>query len=779
MVKKSFELLLVEDNPGDVRLLRELLKEVTTTKFQIVLAEKLADIKACLESESFDLILLDLSLPDSQGLDTFIQVKIFAPTLPIIILTGLNDEHLAIEAMQAGAQDYLVKGKVDGDLLARSMRYAIERKRLQESLRQSEERWQLAVDGSNDGIWDFNAISNEYYFSPRCLEIVGYQHHEINSLEKWIECIHPDDLLKLIRIVQNHFDRPTEYSYCENRIRCKSGNYKWILLRGKAYFNEQRKPIRAVGSISDITDRKLAEEELKQHKEELELRVQERTAELLGLNSRLLDTLKEQENSRKILEEQAQLLELAHDTIITRDLDGKITFWNHGAEAMYGWKKAEALGKVFYALLKTRFPQPWAELEANLLAQGYWEGELVHTRSDGNTITVASRWVLQKDRAGNPVKILEINNDITDRKQAEEATAQLAAIVASSHDAIISKNLDGSVQTWNASAEHLFGYSAAEMIGKPISYLIPPDRQAEENSILAQLHRGERIQQYETVRQHKDGTLLDVSLTISPIEDIEGKIIGVSKIIRDITERRKIDRMKTEFISIVSHELRTPLTAIRGSLGLLAAGVYHNKPEKGKEMLEIAAQQTDRLVRLVNDILDLQRLESGKIQLMMQSCDAAALIEQSVNVMRGNAEANQITISVNAMAIQVWASADTIVQTLTNLLSNAIKFSPANSKISISVEAIDSAGKNPNALFQVKDCGRGIPADKIETIFERFQQVDASDARQKGGTGLGLAICRRIIEQHRGKIWAESVLGEGSCFYFTLPLAPSEKTIIN
>jgi signal transduction histidine kinase len=254
--------------------------------------------------------------------------------------------------------------------------------------------------------------------------------------------------------------------------------------------------------------------------------------------------------------------------------------------------------------------------------------------------------------------------------------------------------------------------------------------------------------------------------------------------IEDITERRKIDRLKNEFISIVSHELRTPLTAIRGSLGLILRGVYDKKPEKKQRMIEIAAEQSDRLVRLVNDILDLQRLESGSMRLDLQVGDAAALMQQSVDLMRTYAEENQIQLTVTPLPVSIWAAPDSIVQTLTNLLSNAIKFSKPGGKVWVSAKVETEElktqpkgmklGENqfsfPSVCFSIQDQGRGVPSDKLETIFERFQQVDASDSREKGGTGLGLAICRKIIEQHGGRIWVESVLGEGSTFYFTLPL---------
>jgi PAS domain S-box-containing protein len=263
---------------------------------------------------------------------------------------------------------------------------------------------------------------------------------------------------------------------------------------------------------------------------------------------------------------------------------------------------------------------------------------------------------------------------------------------------------------------------------------------------------------------------LRTAVVLSETDDLNG-YVGT---IEDITESRAIAQMKNEFISIVSHELRTPLTAIRGSLGLLANGIYDQKPQRGKRMLQIAATQSDRLVRLVNDILDLGRLESGRVALVKQRCDAGALMLQSVDALRANAEQNQITLSVFPLEVQVWAAPDSIIQTLTNLISNAIKFSEPNHTVWISATLNPEITLPAYGLFQVKDQGRGIPADKLESIFDRFQQVDVSDSRKKGGTGLGLAICRSIIQQHGGQIWAESTPGAGSSFYFTLPLASHE-----
>ena len=246
-----------------------------------------------------------------------------------------------------------------------------------------------------------------------------------------------------------------------------------------------------------------------------------------------------------------------------------------------------------------------------------------------------------------------------------------------------------------------------------------------------------------------------------------GALLGHVGTVEDITERRAVELMKDEFVSVVSHELRTPLTSIHGALGLLAGGLLGPLPEKGQRLLDIAVNNTNHLVRLVNDILDVERMKSGKITMQKQVCDAAALMTQAADEMRVVAEKARITLAISPQSAQVWADPDRIVQTLTNLLSNAIKFSLPGAAVRLSTE-----NQGDQILFQVKDQGWGIPADKLESIFGRFQQVDSSDSRKKGGTGLGLTICRNIIQQHGGRIWVESTLGKGSTFFFTLPALP-------
>jgi PAS domain S-box-containing protein len=330
----------------------------------------------------------------------------------------------------------------------------------------------------------------------------------------------------------------------------------------------------------------------------------------------------------------------------------------------------------------------------------------------------------------------------------------------------------------NPRAQEICGCSFEEILGtRWMQFIHPedlPDLLADRASAIA-CPQSLAIDEIRYV--HKNGTIRYGRLKATPLLDNGGQLKGYVATLEDISKQRQIENMKNEFVSIVSHELRTPLTAIRGSLGLLANGIYEKKPEKGKKMLQLAVAQTDRLVRLVSDILDLKRLESGHVTLKKQSCDVASLIAQSAETMRDLARQNQITLAIVPLRASVWAAPDAILQTLTNLLSNAIKFSPEGSTIELSAESVEEKQRKEDSTsiaisyvrFAIKDKGRGIPPDKLETIFEQFQQVDASDSRQKGGTGLGLAICRSIVLQHGGRIWVESILGEGSEFYFTLP----------
>jgi hypothetical protein len=282
---------------------------------------------------------------------------------------------------------------------------------------------------------------------------------------------------------------------------------------------------------------------------------------------------------------------------------------------------------------------------------------------------------------------------------------------------------------------------------------------------LVRVLTGAEVRDQEYIVETAAGERRTLSANGRLILDDDGRHLGAVVATRDISHRKELERMKDEFLSVVSHELRTPLTSIRGSLGLLASGRLDTAPTKARRMIELAVDNTDRLIRLVNDILDVERIDSGTIDIKREWCDGTALSRAVIESLRPVAERAGVELAVHGDETRIFADADRITQTITNLVANAIKFSPNGSRID--VEASIDRGV---AQFDVRDHGRGVPVHKLETIFDRFQQVDASDAREKGGTGLGLAICRGIVRQHGGQIWAELPPDGGSVFRFTIPL---------
>jgi PAS domain S-box-containing protein len=320
----------------------------------------------------------------------------------------------------------------------------------------------------------------------------------------------------------------------------------------------------------------------------------------------------------------------------------------------------------------------------------------------------------------------------------------------------------------NPRAEAICGYTFEEAMGDGWHQFIHPD---DFQRVLSRWVASTAAQTgfFDEVRYiHRDRTVRVGRVATAPIWSGSGELIGHVGSIEDITERDTVERMKREFLSIVSHELRTPLASIRGALGLLSSGRLIDDPETAQEMIEIAKEDTERLVRLVNDILDLERLESGQFTLKKHWCDAATLMRRSIESLQPLAEESQLSLSYEPLSLEIFVDGDRMVQTLINLLGNAIKFSSPGSEVCLRAEPMD-AGRS--ICFQVKDEGRGIPHDKLDLIFERFQQVNATDARQHNGTGLGLAISRNIVQLHGGRIWVESTVGKGSTFYIWLPLS--------
>jgi PAS domain S-box-containing protein len=376
---------------------------------------------------------------------------------------------------------------------------------------------------------------------------------------------------------------------------------------------------------------------------------------------------------------------------------------------------------------------------------------------------------------------------LSDYHPIPDVAAHLAAIVASSDDVIVSKTLEGTIRSWNPAAERIFGYTAAEAIGQNIKLIIPRERWAEEDDVLARIRRGDRVDHFETVRRAKDGRLIDISLTVSPVRDQSGRIVGASKVARDITERKlaererdrllaleresraraeEASRLKDEFLAVVSHELRSPLSAIMGWASLLRARKLDEQTSRAIETIYRNAQTQNQLI---GDLLDVSRIVSGQMRLNIRPFELVSVIDAAIEVVRPSAEAKKIRIQalLDPVAGPIAGDPDRLQQIFWNVLSNAVKFTPRGGRIEVSLRRINS-----HVEFVVSDTGIGIDPKLLPYVFDRFRQGDSRTTREFGGLGLGLAIVRHLVELHGGVVHAHSEgEGKGAEFVVELPIS--------
>jgi PAS domain S-box-containing protein len=493
--------------------------------------------------------------------------------------------------------------------------------------------------------------------------------------------------------------------------------------------------------------------------------------------------------------QKARLLDLSSDAILGRDASGRITFWNEGAAEIYGFSRKQAIGRVSHDLLQTEFPEPLQCIEEKLIRDGRWAGELRHRRANGSSITVSTRWVAERDAHGNITSVLESNRDISDTKQAQEAQNRLAAIVESSDDAIVSKNLDGIITSWNAGAHRIFEWSAEEAVGKSITIIIPPELRDEEKVILSRLQAGQRINHFETVRQTKTGKRLNVSLTISPIRDSSGSVVGASKIARDITERKQMEaqlksaldeiearvRERTAELSQKNEELTVQSEVVRelsgrllrlqdeerrriarelhDSAGQLLAAISMNiaRVMKEKEKLSSAAQ------KCVEENASLVEQTSTEIRTMSHLLHPPLLDEVGLeSAIRGFIEGfvQRSKIEVNLIIDPEFKRLSpeleiAIFRVVQESLTNVHRHSGSHTAL------VRLARKHGCAHVEVSDEGRGLPPDK------------QNDLNSPGTVGVGVRGMRERIRQLGGVLQIDSK-GTGTTVTATLPIDHTE-----
>lgn len=609
----------------------------------------------------------------------------------------------------------------------------------------SNERHREMADAMPQIVWTALPDGSVDYVNTRWFDYTGDAHGP-EALAQWAHAVHPDDVTAVFARWANALATGEEYEM-DYRLRRSDGDYHWHLGRGVPVHDATGAIVKWFGTLTDIHEQKLAQALLRAHQATLE--------------SQIVETEAEAERARELYQ---LLAENASDMVSTHRPDG--TF-DYATPSWFEYLGVSPAGQL---------PVAWSheddrgQLIANHLAAFASDTPLTTTwrcrRADGTFGWLETRTrTVRQANTGAIITFVCATRDITQAKRDElamrESEEKYRQLVEQAGDAIVLVDANGQCIAANHRAELLAGVEPSALIGRVIRSFVTPSGASKGTSISqARTTAGVTIAEYDFRRD--DGSVLPIEASVATLADGRVQIIA-----RDISNRRELERLKDEFVSIVSHELRTPLTSIRGALGLLDSGKLAASPEKASRMLSVAVANTDRLIRLINDILDFERIDSGSVAMELAWCSARNIATQVVEALQPVADQAGVRLKLKGSDVRMWADADRLTQTLTNLVSNAIKFSRRDA-----VVAIAFSSSSDGAEFEVRDSGRGIPADKLESIFERFQQVDASDAREKGGSGLGLAICRSIVAQHGGRIWAEHNAGGGSVFKFVLPRKP-------
>lgn len=492
------------------------------------------------------------------------------------------------------------------------------------------------------------------------------------------------------------------------------------------------------------------------------------------------DVTDQREVEKALLSSEAryrQVVESSLGFVFTCTMEGRLTSLNAFTAETLGYHIEDLTGHSVAELLDSVGARKFQECLRTLEAHDEWQGTLPVRRSDGIYRRIAFRSRRMELRGERPF-ILNHGVDVTEQHEAEEAlhiaTRQRELILEAVADGIYGIDLEGRVSFINEAGARALGYRPEQLQGCDIHELIhhshvdgtPYSKMT--SPILQGLRRQETVRMRDEVFWRADGASIPVEYTASPLIE-DGQISGMVVAFQDISERRRLEKMKDEFISTVSHELRTPLTSLRASLGLISSGSLEKRPDKQRQMLEMAIGNCDRLIRLVNDILDFDKVEKGRMPIRRMPVEAVDLLRRAADFAQNAASQMSINFRLEAMPALVLADEERVLQVLNELVGNAIKFSPPETLVRLGAQPMDER----EVCFFVEDQGRGISPEKIDHIFNRFQQGDSSDSRALGGTGLGLALCRSIVEQHSGRIWAESAVGRGSKFFFTLPRAVS------
>jgi len=510
MYDNVLKVLVVDDDEDDYVLIRDLLAEIGPDGFDTTWAATYGEALRAIESHGPEVCLIDYRLGEYNGVELLRETRARGLKLPAILLTAQDDHDVDLKAMRAGAADYLIKGQIDKHLLERSIRYAVEHARTLEALRASENKYRQIIETAREGVWTVDPDARTTYVNQRMAEMLGYTVEEMLG-RPTVAFMDPDDVAESQRRFERRRRGIAEQYEC--RLRRRDGTELRVLVSTNPLYGPGDEFVGALGMVSDITERKQAEERL-----------------------------------RHQLDFTAAITASMGEGIYALDEDGRLTFMNPAAEVALGWTEAELLGRRVHEVIHFQradgVPRPAHDCPLlGVLTSGQTcRGEDdVFTRRDGTLLPV-SYTAAPILTGGRVIGTVLAFRDITERRRAEEERERLAAIVESSDDTILSKDFDGRVTSWNAGAERMYGYAAAEAVGRHVSFIVPPDRREELSGLMELVARGERVSHLETVRVRKDGRRVDVSLSIAPMKDGGGRVVGASTIARDITERKATER---------------------------------------------------------------------------------------------------------------------------------------------------------------------------------------------------------------------------------------------
>jgi len=565
----------------------------------------------------------------------------------------------------------------------------------------------------------------------------------------------------------------------ESEIHRRDGSVIWISESARAVRDANGSLLYYEGHVLDVTARKQAElalaqsrEELRNHRDHLEETVAARTADLRTLNDQLREQVAEREHAETALRESQDrivaLIDSVSDVVALVDADGTVRFINASVERVLGISPPDVEGRPLFELM---------DVADRAKMESYWT-HVVHAEGLAPSIQYRSRhadgsWRILETIANNllghpAVRGVVCNTrDVTEREQAKAALYLRDHAIASTSEGITISDPqlpDNPLIYVNSGFERLTGYKRDDVLGWNCRYLQGPETDPAALATIRQALAEERHCTVEILNYRADGTPFWNLLSITPVRNSAGNVTNFIGVQVDITKRKEVERLKNELVATVSHELRTPLASLRGFAELMLQRVY--SPAQQREFLRIIHQEAMRLGKLIDDFLDLQRMESGRETWTFDAVDLKPELDQTLALLAPTSTSHTLALEVGAELPRVRANADRVRQALVNLVANAIKFSPAGGEVRVGARPEDD-----NVTLWVRDRGIGMSPDAMQDLFTKFYRVDNAETRRIGGTGLGLALVKEIADAHGGRVWVESALGEGSTFYLALPRA--------